>query len=95
MEEENQNTTFNIDSIPQEYKPVSLGAFLGYQLLFMIPCVGIICAIVFACGAINNINVKNWARAYLLVVLIVFVLYFLLVLFGLGTYIMSAASGAV
>lgn len=52
-------------NIPEEYKPISIGGFIGYSLLFGIPCIGIILAIVFACGAVKNKNLINWARAIL------------------------------
>ena len=50
--------------IPEEYKPISMWGYFGYELLFSIPCVGFIILLVFAFGGNKNINVKNFARSY-------------------------------
>lgn len=52
--------------IPEEYKPISMWGYLGYQILFAIPLVGFILILVFSFGGKKNINVRNFARAYLL-----------------------------
>ncbi len=57
----NMNSTNNI---PEEYKPISMWGYFGYQLLFCIPCVGFIMLLVFAFGGTQNINLKNFARSY-------------------------------
>ena len=75
---------YNQYDIPEEYKPLSIGQFIGYQLLFAIPCVGFIITIVFACGAVKNKNLINWARAELIIMGILMVLYFILMMLGLG-----------
>ena len=59
--DENKNVTVNI---PEEYKPISMWGYFGYQLLFAIPCVGFIVLLVFAFGGTNNINLRNFARSY-------------------------------
>lgn len=51
-------------NVPSEYKPISMWGYFGYQLLFAIPCVGIIMLLVFALGGTSNINLKNFARSY-------------------------------
>lgn len=63
----NYNNNFNI---PLEYKPISMWGYVGYNLLFAIPLVGFILMIVFSCGGSNNINVKNYARSYLCIIII-------------------------
>lgn len=63
MSEEN-NTTNTQPNIPDEYKPISMWGYFGYELLFAIPCVGWICLIVFALGGTSNVNLKNFARSY-------------------------------
>ena len=50
-------------NIPEEYKPISMWGYFGYQLLFAIPCVGLIFLLVFAFGGNQNVNVKNFARS--------------------------------
>ena len=74
-----------MNNIPSEYKPITPLGYVGYQLLFSIPIIGFIFLIVYALGGTNNINVKNFARSYFVIMLIVFVLIFILVfLFGLN-----------
>lgn len=67
-EEKNENgvltyTTKTVN-IPEEYKPISMWGYFGYELLFSIPCVGFILLLVFAFGGTKNINLKNFARSY-------------------------------
>lgn len=76
-----------------ENNPLSIWQFLGLQVLSMIPCIGFICLIVFACGAIKNTNVKNWARAMLLLIAIIFVIYMLLIMLGVGTAMLAGTNG--
>lgn len=47
-----------------DYKPISAWGYVGYQLLFAIPLVGLILLIVFACGGTKRVNLKNFARSY-------------------------------
>ena len=46
-------------NIPEEYKPISMWGYLGYQLLFSIPLIGFILLVVFSLGGTKNINLKN------------------------------------
>lgn len=78
--EENNNRTINI---PKEYKPISMWGYFGYQLLFSIPCVGLILLLVFSFGGTDNINLKNFARSYFCY-LILGIGIFLIVLFICG-----------
>ena len=52
-------------------RPMSLWAYIGYTVLFLLPVVGLIALIVFAIKG-GNINRRNYARA-LLILMIVFV----------------------
>lgn len=52
------------NSIPDAYRPISTWGYFGYQLLFGIPCVGLILLIVFAVGGTKNVNLRNFARSY-------------------------------
>lgn len=56
------------------YAPVGIGAFLGAQLLLCIPVVNLIVMIVWACGGCRKINLRNYARAWLILAAIGFVL---------------------
>lgn len=61
--------------LPDEYKPISMWGYFGYEILFSIPIVGLILLIVFSITAKNK-NLKNFARSYFcfLIVLIVVLL---------------------
>ena len=69
-------------AIPEEYRPISPWGYVGYQLLFSIPCIGIILLLVFAFGGTKNINLKNWTRSYLCILLIVAILLAIVTLLG-------------
>lgn len=59
------NTNFNESyQIPNEYRPISMWGYFGYQLLFSIPLIGLILLIVFSLGGTTNINLRNFARSY-------------------------------
>ena len=76
-------------NIPEEYKPISMWGYFGYQLLFSIPCIGLIVLIVFALGGTKNINLKNFARSYfcviILIIIILIIIFCLATVFGIGT----------
>ena len=57
-------TENNQINIPEEYKPISMWGYFGYQFLFAIPCVGFILLLVFSFGGTQNKNLKNFARSY-------------------------------
>ena len=78
----NNKVNNQTNTIPEEYRPLSMWAYFGYQLLFSIPCVGFIILLVFALGGAKNINLRNFARSYfcyLIVMIIVIVILFLLI----------------
>ena len=62
------------NNIPEEYRPISMWGYLGYQILFSIPVVGIILLIVYAVGGTKNVNVRNFARSYFCYLIIMIVL---------------------
>ena len=76
-------------NIPEEYKPISMWGYFGYQLLFSIPCIGFIVLCVFALGGTKNINLKNFARSYfcviILALLIGIIIFVLATVFGIGS----------
>lgn len=76
-------------NIPPEYAPISMWGYFGYQILFAIPCIGIILLCVFAFGGTQNINLKNFARSYFCSLIIGLVL---LLIFW--TSVMSMIGGA-
>ena len=48
--------------IPEEYRPISMWGYFGYEILFSIPLIGWIIVIIFAITAQNH-NLKNFARS--------------------------------
>ena len=92
-----QEPAFNqtvVNSIPTEYKPISMWGYLGYQLLFAIPCIGFILLCVFAFGGTSNINLKNFARSYLCLILIgVLITVVFVAIFGISLGAFGAAGG--
>ena len=63
------SSDYNSHSIPPEYAPISMWGYFGYEILFSIPCIGIIFLIVFALSA-KNVNLKNFARSYFCFIII-------------------------
>ena len=61
--------------------PLSPWAYIGYMLLFSIPLVGLIMMFVFGFGQ-GNVNRKNFARAYLILIAIGFVLGIIMAIVG-------------
>lgn len=81
------NENINTPIIPEEYRPLSAWAYFGYQLLFGIPCIGFILLCVFALGGTKNINLKNFARSYFCMFLLIFIISVILIaIFGIGVF---------
>ena len=55
--------------LPPKYKPIRAWGYVGYNILFSIPLVGLILLIVFAVSD-ENINRRNYARSFFCVLLI-------------------------
>lgn len=72
------------DNIPEEYKPISMWGYFGYELLFSIPCIGFILLIVFSVGGTKNVNLRNFARSYFCYMLIAVVFVLLLIMTGIA-----------
>ena len=56
-------------NIPNEYRPLSPWGYIGYNILFNIPIVGLVLLIVFALDN-NYIARRNYSRSFLIVMLI-------------------------
>ena len=56
----------NEQGIPSNYKPISAWGYIGYQLLFGLPLIGLIFILVFSFGGTSNENLKNYARSFLI-----------------------------
>lgn len=81
------------DMIPEEYKPISMWGYLGYEILFSLPIVGLVLLIVFSVGGTKNRNLKNFARSYFCFLLIV-ILLIILILFLFGVLAGGVSSAA-
>lgn len=68
-------------AIPPEYKPISMWGYFGYELLFLIPIAGFIILLVFAFGGTQNVNLRNFARSYfcLAIIIVIVILYFFVI----------------
>ena len=67
-------------NIPEQYKPISMWGYLGYSILFALPIIGIIMIFVFSFSKDENINVRNYARSYILIYVIGVILYLIFTL---------------
>lgn len=79
----------SLNNIPEEYRPISMWGYFGYQLLFSIPCVGFVVLLVFAFGGAKNINLRNFARSYFCFLIVMVVLVLLLSLAGGASFLAS------
>ncbi len=68
----------------KDYTPISMWGYFGYELLFSIPLIGFIILLVFAFGGTNRVNLKNFARSYFCLTIIVAILVTLIVLMIVG-----------
>ena len=73
--------TITQEQLPEKFRPLSPWAYFGYGILFSIPLVGLICLIVFSFND-TNINRRNYARSYFIVLLIAVVLLVVLAFAG-------------
>ena len=84
-------STSKVSKIPEEYTPISMWGYFGYEILFSIPLIGWICVIIFAISAPNH-NLKNFARSQFCFLIIEIVLFCILALSGtLATIIENMA----
>lgn len=71
----NQHSNLNNNNYNKKDEVVGIGTWIGVMILIAIPIVNIIAYIVMAVTDINQ-NLKNFARAGLVIMIIVFVLVF-------------------
>lgn len=69
------------EKIPVEYRPLSPLAYFGYNILFLIPGLGLILIIVYSFSN-SNIHRRNFARSYALVYVIGVILLLVLIFTG-------------
>lgn len=56
----------SVPQLPVHLKPLGAWGFFGYGVLFLIPLVGFVLALVFALGGTPRVCLKNYARGVLL-----------------------------
>ena len=84
------------DQIPAEYKPISMWGYFGCEILFSIPCVGLILLCVFSFGGTTNVNLKNFARSYFCFLIIgLIVLAIIFAIFGAAGLGAAVGSGGI
>lgn len=54
-----------------EYKPIGMWEYFGYEILFRIPIAGFIFLIIFSLGGTHNKNLKNFARSYFCIFILI------------------------
>ncbi len=64
------------EEMPAKFKPIRPWGYVGYIFLYSIPIVGLVFMIMYALSD-ENINRRNFARCYLWVILISFIILFL------------------
>ena len=64
-EEKRFQVPLTLTQLPPALKPLGTWGFVGYTLLFMIPLVGLIVALVCACGGTGRVCLKNYARGWI------------------------------
>ena len=78
--------------LPDEYKPISMWGYFGYEILFSIPIVGFIVLIVLSINGKTQ-NVKNFARSYFCFTIIVLILLVILLVSVAGAGASAAFGG--
>ena len=64
----------NDKNLPYEYKPISMWGYFGYEILFSIPFIGFILLLVFSFGGTKNINLRNFARSYFCLLILIIII---------------------
>lgn len=71
----------NENMLPEDYKPVTVGQYVGYTFLFSLPIIGFIMVLVTAFGSDKSISLRNYAKSYLVWFVISIVLVFVMLFF--------------
>ena len=83
------SAAFDPNTIPADFRPLSTWAYFGYQLLFSLPFVGFVCLLIFSFGGTHNRNLRNFARSYFCMFIIVVLLILILAAIGGFAYFYS------
>jgi len=68
--------------IPEDYQPIGMWGYFGYQFLFALPIIGWVLCISFALMARNH-NLRNFARSQFCYLIIYIIIFCLLAGFGI------------
>ena len=73
---------------PEDYRPISMWGYFGYEILFSIPFIGFIILLICAFGG-SSVNVRNFARSYFcyLILISVIVLVIVAILMATGSIV--------
>jgi len=70
--------------VSREYKPIGMWGYIGYEILFALPVVGLILAIILS-FAPDNKNLKNFARSYFCWIIVGIILSIIMLIFVAAT----------
>ena len=73
------------EELPPEYRPVGMWGYVGYEILFSLPVVGLVLMFIFSFSGTDNVNLKNFARAKLIMIAIGVALFVVLIV-AAGAY---------
>ena len=73
-------------------KPISMWGYFGYQILFALPVVGWILVIIFAFAS-PNVNVRNFARSYFCILIVIVALLLFALVTGGGLAVAEIIAG--
>ena len=71
------------DFLPEEYRPLSPWAYVGYSFLYAVPFVGFIFLVINSFRG-SNVNRRNFTRSYFCIWMLILVIYVILALCGVG-----------
>lgn len=74
-----------LNSLPDEYRPLSPWAYFGYGVLFSVPVIGLIFLIVFSFSN-KNINRRNYARSYFCIYAVIIIILVICCIAGASFY---------
>ncbi|MBQ8133298.1 MAG: zinc-ribbon domain-containing protein [Clostridia bacterium] len=66
--------------ILEDTTPITPWGYIGYMILFSIPLVGLIMLFVYGFGSNTNVNLKNFSRAYLILMLIAVIIWVVMII---------------